>query len=52
MQENRAPKFIDKADAALKLLLLRRTRSSEFFDFELGHGNLAKHVVLEVAVAI
>ena len=52
MQENRALKSTDKARAALKLRLLRRTRSSKFFDFELSHGDLAKHVVLEVAVAI
>jgi hypothetical protein len=52
MQENRALKSVHKAGEALKLLLLRRTRSSEFFDFELSHGNPAKHVVPEVAVAI
>src|SRR5258708_36629120 len=52
MQENRALKSIYKAREALNLLLSRRTRSSKFFDFELSHGNLAKHVVLEVAVAI
>jgi hypothetical protein len=41
MQENRALKSIHKASEALKLPLLRRTRSNEFFD-----------VVPEVAVAI
>lgn len=50
-QESRFLKSILNAGETLKLLLLRRTWTSEFLDFELSYGNLGKRVVPEMAVA-